>query len=79
MKVNKIGESKFEHEAAGFSAQVVGSLFVCFFTSIGSYWFKTKMVSAEVFSLTYAQRNTRGITPLTIQTFWFHIMAYSPI
>ena len=31
MKVNKIGESKFEHEAAGFSAQAVGSLFVCLF------------------------------------------------
>lgn len=29
MKVNKIGESKFEHEAAEFSAQAVGSLFVC--------------------------------------------------
>ena len=28
MKVNKIGESKFEHEAAGLSAQAVGSLFV---------------------------------------------------
>lgn len=31
MKVNKIGASKFEHEAAGFSAQAVGSLFVCLF------------------------------------------------
>ena len=31
MKVNKIGESKFEHEAAGFSAQAVGSLFICLF------------------------------------------------
>ena len=30
MKVNNI-ESKFEHEAAGFSAQAVGSLFVCLF------------------------------------------------
>ena len=30
MKVNEI-ESKFEHEAAGFSAQAVGSLFICLF------------------------------------------------
>ena len=53
MKVNKIGASKFEHQAAGFSAQAVGSLFVCFLTTMVIYCFKIKMVSAEVFSLTY--------------------------
>ena len=60
MKVNKIGESKFEHEAAGFSAQVVGSLFVFFFTTTVSYCFKIKMVSAGVFSLTYRTNETLG-------------------
>ena len=43
MKVNKIDESKFEHEAAGLSAPAVGSLFVCLFcTTIVSYCFLIK-------------------------------------